>query len=51
MSFEMLFGLSLQAVALALVLFRVRRRRLAYIGVLFVFMSVIYHGLTRDCAK
>jgi hypothetical protein len=47
MSTELLFGLFLQSIALVLVLFRVRRRRLAYTGILFVFVSVIYHGLTE----
>ncbi len=47
MSFKLLFGLGLQVVALLLILTRVRQRRLAYTGVVFIWMSLIYHGLTE----
>lgn len=47
MSLKLFFGLGLQCVAVLLVMTRVRRRRLAYTGVLFVSMSVLYHGLTE----
>ena len=47
MSLKLFIGLALQVIAILLILFRVRRRRLAYTGILFVSMSVVYHGLSE----
>ena len=47
MSIELIIGLLLQTIAVVLVMFRVRHRRLAYTGLLFVCISVIYSGFTE----
>lgn len=47
MSLKLFFGLLLQVIAILMIMKRVRRHKLAYTGVLFVWVSVIYHGLTE----
>jgi hypothetical protein len=47
MSLKLGLGLVLQIVSILIIIMRLRRPRLAYIGFLFICVSVLYHGLSE----